>query len=492
MNLQQLPHRIVNLVTWNSQIVGLVLDAPGVLLISASPPGYYSKLIEEYDDIAIYKPKPCIPGTHQVSRSFGPCVMCPPGWKNDGSAGEMCVRCTTDDTSWCFGAAINETNVTNITSYDQANPYPESPITTEFGDILLQNIFKLSITKLHCLLISPIFWTYVAIGCGIIIFIIIKLLSCRLKSKKPQRYLEKILCHCDVIGQGKHWFGGLISLSLLVLITFAWKFSISFSYLYPIEETSSNERLSVSCDDSLFNAKLTSSLQLLSTLKHEDEKPIFDLLTKQKITMIVQFISTGYTCKDVSLQQIRDRGLNTPFTNFNCSETNKILTISKLLPQHVVTLQLTLNGPHFIGGLRLCFSAPSAINVTAHSKVQQIDTCKFFFTSNGTLTRNPTVNVKMTKLINQTAGLMIPNNTTYTGLWLPSFMVDTLTDELLFSLDAEYLRYVPDETILVVVITESEFYMKNTQEPIARHYEIVFNTILFASKTLVIMTRNKD
>ncbi|CAF2880714.1 unnamed protein product [Rotaria sp. Silwood2] len=492
MNLQQLPHRIVNLVVWNSQIVGLVLDAPSVLLIPSSPPGHCSALIEEYDDIAVYKPKPCMPGTHQVNRSFGPCVICPPGWKNDGSAGEICVRCATNHTSWCFGAAIHEIDVTNITSYDQANPYPESPYATEFDDILLQNIFQLSIITVHCLLLSPIFWTCVAIGGSLIIFIIIKILSCRSKSKKTQRFLEKILSHCDVIGEGKYWLGGLISLSLLVLIIFACKFSISFSYLYPIEETSLNERQGVSCDDSLFNAKLTSSLQLLSTLKHEDEKPIFDLLSKQNITMTVQFISTDYTCKNVSLLQIRDRGLHIPSTNFSCSETKKILTISKLLPQHIINLKLTLNGPYFIGGLRLCFSAPSATNISAHSKVQQMDTCQFFFTPNQTLTRNPTVNIKMTKVINQTASLMISNNTTYTGLWLPSFIVDTLTDELLFSLDAEYLRYVPDKTILVVVITESEFYMKNTQEPIARHYEIIFSTILFASKILVVMDRRVE
>ncbi|CAF3795397.1 unnamed protein product [Rotaria sordida] len=337
MNLQQLPHRIINLVAWNSQSIGIVLDAPSVLLIPASPPGYCSARIQERDDIAIYKPEPCIPGTHKIGRSFGPCVMCSAGTKNNGSAGEMCVRCTVNDTSWCFAAAINEVDMTNITSYDQANPYPESPHTTGFDDILLQNIFQV----------------------------------------------------------------------------------------------------------------------------------------------------TGYKCKDIALQQIRDRGLNTPFTNFNCSETNGILTIAKLLPQHVITLELTLNGPHFVGGLRLCFLAPLATNVSTHSKAQQMDTCQFFFTPNETLTRNPTVNVKMTKVINRTAGLMIPNNTTYTGLWLSSFMTDTLTDELLFSRDAEYLRYVPEKTILVVVITESEFYMKNTQEPIARYYEIAFNTVLFAIEIFI-------
>ncbi|CAF3119319.1 unnamed protein product, partial [Rotaria sp. Silwood2] len=198
------------------------------------------------------------------------------------------------------------------------------------------------------------------------------------------------------------------------------------------------------------------------------------------MTLIVQFISTGYTCENVTLQQNRDRGLHIPFTNFNCSKSNGILRISTLLPQHIVTMQFNLNGPHFVGGLRLCFSAPSVVNADVYSKTQQMNTCQFFYTPNETLTKDLTVNVKMTKVINRTAGLTILDNTTYTGLWLPSFIANTLTDELFFSLGADYLRYLPKKTTLVIVITESEFYMKNTQEPIAGQYEIAFSTVLFS------------
>lgn len=492
MNFLPLPHRIVNLVTWNSHSIGLVIDVPSVLLIPASPPGYSSTQITIYDEIAIYKPHPCIPGTQQISRGFGPCMICPPGFKNNGSFGEMCVKCTANDTSWCFGAAINEIDMTNMTNYDQANPYPESPHTTEFEDILLQNIFKISTTNLHCLLISPLFWTCIAIGCCTLIFIIIKCLSCRPKARQRQQSFEKVLSHCDVVGEGKHWLGGLISLSLVVLITFACKFSISFNQLYPLEDTPTDKRLSVSCDDSLFNAKLTSSLQLLSILKYDDEKPIFNLLNEQNITITVQFIGTGYQCDDVKLQRIRDRGVNIPSMNYSCLKTNDVLTISKLLLQHVITLQWTLNGPHFVGALRLCFSAPSVTHEDTRSKAQRMNTCQLFFTPNYTLTKNPTINVKMTKVINQTAGLTVADNATYTGIWLSSIMTDTLTDELLYSMDAEYLRYASKQTTLVIAITESEFYMKNTQEPIARQYEILFSTVLFSSKTYIVITRNYD
>ncbi|CAM4744903.1 unnamed protein product [Rotaria magnacalcarata] len=484
---QELPHRIVSLVTWYSNGIGLVLDAASVLLIPASPPGYCSASIKKYEDIEIYKPKLCIPGTRQISSSFGPCMICPPGYKNNGSAGELCVKCKTNDTFWCFGAAINEIDMKNMTSYNQANPYPESPHTTEFEDILLQNIFQFSTLNLHCLRISPMFWTSVGICCCILFCIIIKIISCWSKSRKRQQCVQKILSHCDVIGDGKYWLGGLISLLILILITFACKFSISFTYLYPIEQTSLEQRRTVSCDNTLFNAKLTSSLQLLSTLKYEEEKPIFTLLNGQQLILTVQFISTGYTCKDLELQTIRAHGLSIKSETFNCSKSNEVLTIIKLLPQHVLNMQIILKGPHFIGGLRFCFSAASVTNSDAHSKAQAIDTCQLFFMPNQTLTRNPTVNVKMTKAINRTAGFTLPNETRYTGLWLPRFTADTLTDELLFSLGSEYLRYALKTTILVISITESEFYMKNTQEPIARQYEILFSTILFASKIALVL-----
>jgi hypothetical protein len=59
--------------------------------------------------------------------------------------------------------------------------------------------------------------------------------------------------------------------------------------------------------------------------------------------------------------------------------------------------------------------------------------------------------------------------------------VSTLSDVLLFGKSGEYIRYSSDRVTLVVDITESEFFIKNTQEPIARNNEILLHTVLFAS-----------
>ena len=484
LNILPLPYRIVSFLSWNPHSIGLVLDPYMVLLLPPSPPSYSSSVIQRYDGtvLAVYKSKPCILGTHKEKTNFGPCIICPLHSKNNGSNGMTCDKCSITNTSLCFPGALNEIDMKKMTSYDQANPYPESPESIQFDDILLQNILKFSITNRHCLFISPVFWACLTIIFCLSSFAAIKLCLSRSKGNNRQIILKKIFAHVDLIGEGQFWLGGLISCSLVVLITFACKFSIFFAELYPFELTSSNERMSVSCDGTLFNAKFSSSLQLLSTHKHEEEKPIFTLLHEQNINLAVQFVSTAFTCDDLAIKQRRGYGLSIPSRNFDCFTNSSILNISTVLPQHAVTMQFDLTGPHFVGGLRFCFSAPSITIEEGKYIAKQMDYCQFFFVLNQTLTSNLIINVKMIKVINRTASMTLADNVIYTGLWLPTLTMTSLTDELLFWKEGESYRYLPTKTSLAIEITESEFYMKNTQEPIARTYEITFNTVLFSSK----------
>ncbi|UJR34338.1 hypothetical protein I4U23_021741 [Adineta vaga] len=481
MYLLPLPYRIVNFVSWSSNSLGLVLDPHTALLVPVSPPGYCSSMIEKYTntEISFYRIKPCISGTYQKKLSFGPCKICPAQWKNNGSSGLMCDKCSLKNKSLCFLGAINEIDIISIGSYDQTNSYPESPQSTQFDDLLLHNIFKFPDLTIECIFLSPIFWSCLTILVFLIIFILSKLIFSYFKSQHHRSIILKFFYHIDLISEGEYWFGGLISLSIFVLIIFVCKFSISFASLYPIEETSLNERTSVLCDGTLFNAKFTSSLQLLSTSTYQ-EKPILNLLNNQIITLTVQFISTAFSCSDLSMQQNTGHGLNIPSKNFICDSNHSILYISTILPQHIVTMEFDLIGPHHVGGLRLCFSAPSIRMDNGIYIVQNMDYCKLFYTENETLTFNPTINVKMTKAVNRTASMIFLNDVMYTGLWLPTLTTNTLTDNLLFSQKGDFYRYLHTKMTLIVDITESEFYMKNTQEPIARTYEITFNTILFS------------
>ena len=45
---------------------------------------------------------------------------------------------------------------------------------------------------------------------------------------------------------------------------------------------------------------------------------------------------------------------------------------------------------------------------------------------------------------------------------------------------------------VVVEMTESEFYIKNVQEPISRAYEIIFKTVLFSSKSFIIEEEEEE
>ncbi|CAM4964356.1 unnamed protein product [Rotaria socialis] len=55
-------------------------------------------------------------------------------------------------------------------------------------------------------------------------------------------------------------------------------------------------------DTSLRNTKFNSALQLLATIKLNEETPIVDMLDMQKFAMTINFLTTGYTCNDVIAQ----------------------------------------------------------------------------------------------------------------------------------------------------------------------------------------------
>jgi hypothetical protein len=117
--------------------------------------------------------------------------------------------------------------------------------------------------------------------------------------KKYFHHLEWVFRHSDLIGNGELWFGGLISFAIIVLIFYGFWFGIGFIVKYPIETSSDAE---FACDTSLRNAQFSSALQLLTTIKSDEQKPMFTMLDEQNFTMIVNFIQTGYTCDDIATQ----------------------------------------------------------------------------------------------------------------------------------------------------------------------------------------------
>ncbi|CAF1626652.1 unnamed protein product [Adineta ricciae] len=310
----------------------------------------------------------------------------------------------------------------------------------------------------HCLLISPLFWTILAIGIGLSIFILMCILMCFPQWESKRTFLKRVFQHLDVIGEGE------------------------ICHLYPIETIGLDSETTTNCDRIYPNSKFSSMLQLLSMTKHEDEDPMFSMLDEQNVTLTVHLIGTGFPCESVTTRQNLDRGKKIRLNNLVCSYDRNlsILSLSTILPEHLITLQFDLIGPYFVGAIRLCFSAPSDTRDEEKYTLQQLEFCQLFYVNNQTLTMNPIFAVKMTKIVNETAGFTVADDNTFSGRWIPSLTIDTLTDTLLFDENGEYIRYLFDRFTLLIEITESEFFVKNIQEPIARHTEIVLHTILFS------------
>ena len=224
----------------------------------------------------------CIQGTFKSEWGSSPCQLCPPRTINNGSSGAQCDPCDDDDGSSiiCFRGASHEMNRQRLVDREQADAFPDSPDSSQFDDVLLNHVFKLGSASDHrCLLVAPMFWGSVAIGLAVILFVGILLLGRFSKMTGSHVIIKTVFTHLDLIGEGELWFGGLVTLAIVALVTLTCKFSISFSNLYPIASVTSDARAAISCDSSLINAKFSSSLQLLSTRKHPEEKPSSIYLT---------------------------------------------------------------------------------------------------------------------------------------------------------------------------------------------------------------------
>ena len=219
--------------------------------------------------------------------------------------------------------------------------------------------------------------------------------------------MKKVFIRFDLVGEGEMWIGGLVSVAIVVLLTFAYTFISSFVRLYPIEKINSSQS-AFSCDPTMRNAKFSSSLQLLSITKLEDEKPMFDMLNAQSFILHVEFVNTGFTCNNLAMQRnTREAFRSTALTFDNCliKPNNATLVVSTTLPDQKMIVQYNLTGPYFIGGVRICLTGDAFTDVSY--TLGKLDFCQFFSTANQTLASSPYVTVEMTKVINRTVAFFL-------------------------------------------------------------------------------------
>jgi len=96
--------------------------------------------------------------------------------RNSGKSLEavhQCIPCSNNSSrSFCPLASLSDIDLSRISTYSQATAYPETSDVADIEDILnIKNMFQIS-SEPHYLVISPLLWTFIAIGLCILIFII--------------------------------------------------------------------------------------------------------------------------------------------------------------------------------------------------------------------------------------------------------------------------------------------------------------------------------
>ncbi|UJR12023.1 hypothetical protein I4U23_016201 [Adineta vaga] len=425
---------------------------------------------------------PCVSGSYKNISGPGPCTICPPDTKNSGDYPSIkCQPCNT--TAFCPLGATNEVNLTNFNSYIQTFSYPDSPIIDDYDDLLLLNFFPTNM-KVSCLIFTPLFWTVVATILCLIMWFIMFLI----KRRRPTLFntyrqrAKVVLKHNDLIGEGERWIGGLASIIIFTIIIYCSIFSFFYFYSYPIETT---EAVNKACDNNQRNTKFDNALQLPLPGIDGSYWRIFEMLNKQPFTTTIHLINTRVRCDDITVERNRHTGTPLSIVETNCTLSPKDVStsVSFDLPTHTSIVRASINGPYFIGALRLCLYGKSDVETedfTLH-RLRELDVCTLFYTNNQTIGLSTSFTVRLIKVINVTKPLRRNDRTYYDGIWAPFITyTDILSDESYFAEKGEYLRYASEQLTINIQFTEEIYFVQNNQSPIIRRGALFFRTVLFS------------
>ena len=80
--------------------------------------------------------------------------------------------------------------------------------------------------------------------------------------------------------------------------------------------------------------------------------------------------------------------------------------------------------------------------------------------------------------MNETEPLYDDESSLFAGIWYPTFTYST--SQMFISANSYATLSNQTSTTLTIHISETSYYIKNTQSPIAKRPEIIFRTLLFA------------
>ncbi len=136
--------------------------------------------------------------------------------------------------------------------------------------------------------------------------------------------------------------------------------------------------------------------------------------------------------------------------------------------------------------MSVCLTGPYSTSNDSSYVVQTLDYCQLFSTSDQTLGQSTEIYFALTKVINQTESLDYSGSSNYSGIWIPTSTHGSLNDRLAYVQRGAFFRYLFTQHILIISFSETEFYVINKQEPIARMAEVLFHIILFTTTVVSI------
>ena len=262
-NLPSFDGKRLLVLTSTTSVLYVMYADETISIIPASQPGYFSVEYMPIRNLAIRHPislfvpnrVPCRPGTYKHNSGPWPCHWCQVSTANNSAprVSVTCPQCT--DQAFCPLELDMMTEP--LLDIEQLNDYPESPEIDVFEGVLLRDMFRT-----ECLRTSPLLFITIVVAIMFISSLVIGLMKFSKRFLAKQDHFTYVLRHLDLIQQGQLWFGGLISIALLVLLGFAVKFSYFYHYQYPID--SQHLRNQDTCQSNQhLNAKFDTNLQFL-------------------------------------------------------------------------------------------------------------------------------------------------------------------------------------------------------------------------------------
>ena len=459
----------LNVVSSPSSALALLDDKGNILIFTPTEPEYYPNVQDTGRMPFVTSAAPCKAGFFKNKSGVHDCVLCPSGTKNPGNSSRQCIPC--EASSFCPLGSVADISYSLFPTISQAIPYPRSTSSVVFDEILLTTMF--SIGEGACLVKSPMFWAVIVATIVILIIVameIIHVFGTNQRSKKVRKILQTIFRHTDLIGEGEYWISGLVSFCVIVIVGFACAFSVQYVKQYPIETSRPSY---FACDPTIRNAKFETNVQSLAIPFAKEEQTMFDLLNAQRFTLTIDFINTMINCDAVWLEGLY--GLTwTTLRWLDCNNINAILTLIVELPFQLISVRVYLEDSKTVGGIRMGLSGLS--NYSGSYTLRELNFRQAYWKNEHVLSRTLPVALSLTKVINETEP-MEGDQSDFTGIYIPTFTVDM--NSLFVTID-QYIRSALVLTTLSIDITETSYYVKNSQEPIARHSEIIFRDVLFS------------